>query len=47
MNALKMIGVPYSESDVANADALVSGKTEGDALIAYLLKLGKDTMTEN
>ena len=47
MNALKMIGVPYSESDVANADKLVTGKTEGDALVAYLLKLGKDTMTEN
>ena len=43
MEALRTIGVPYSDADVAGAAALVSGKTEGDAMIAYLLKLGRDT----
>ena len=43
MRALRTIGVPYTDADIAAADSLVAGKTEGDALIAYLLKLGKDT----
>ena len=42
MAALKMIGVPYSDEEINNAGKLVQGKREGDALIAYLLKLGKD-----
>ena len=33
-------GVPYTEEDIANAEAEVSGKTEMDALIAYLQVLG-------
>lgn len=43
MRALRTIGVPYTDADIENAPALVNGKTQGDALIAYLLKLGKDT----
>ncbi|MUL02743.1 cytochrome-c oxidase, cbb3-type subunit II [Aliivibrio fischeri] len=33
-------GVPYTEEDVKNASAEVKGKTEMDALIAYLQSLG-------
>ncbi|MDH5719670.1 MAG: cytochrome-c oxidase, cbb3-type subunit II [Spirochaetia bacterium] len=43
MNALKTIGVPYSEQEIQGAAAIVKGKTKGDALVAYLLKLGRDT----
>ena len=32
----------YTEADFKSAEA-VAGKTEGDALIAYMLKLGRDT----
>ena len=42
MRALQKVGVPYSESDIAAADTLLQGKTRGDALVAYLLKLGRD-----
>ncbi|PJZ70461.1 cytochrome-c oxidase, cbb3-type subunit II [Leptospira perolatii] len=43
MKALKAIGVPYSDADIQSATTEISGKTEGDALIAYLLKLGRDS----
>ncbi len=49
MNSLWMlnqgteVGLPYSDADFESVDSDVSGKTEGDALIAYLLKLGRDT----
>ena len=43
MKGLAKVGVPYTEQDYAKAAAEVSGKTDGDALIAYLLKLGRDT----
>ncbi|NVJ61399.1 MAG: cytochrome-c oxidase, cbb3-type subunit II [Gammaproteobacteria bacterium] len=33
-------GVPYSDEDVANAKAEVEGKTELDAVVAYLQSLG-------
>jgi len=42
--ALKMIGVPYTDADVLGAAAAVKGKTEIEALIAYLQVLG--TMVE-
>jgi cytochrome c oxidase cbb3-type subunit 2 len=38
--ALRRLGVPYSDADVAAAPAAVQGKTELDALIAYLQGLG-------
>ena len=44
MRALRSVGVPYSEGDIAAAAALVHGRTEGEALVAYLLRLGRDTM---
>jgi cytochrome c oxidase cbb3-type subunit II len=40
MKGLRAIGVPYHDDDIANAPALVAGKTEMDAMIAYLQVLG-------
>ena len=40
MRALKMVGVPYTDADIAGAKELLKGKTEMDALIAYLQGLG-------
>ncbi|GJL82260.1 MAG: cytochrome-c oxidase, cbb3-type subunit II [marine bacterium B5-7] len=40
MTALQTIGVPYSDEEIAAAADAVSGKTEMDALIAYLQGLG-------
>lgn len=40
MQTLKILGVPYTEQDIAGASAAVKGKTEMDALIAYLQVLG-------
>jgi cytochrome c oxidase cbb3-type subunit 2 len=40
MQTLKTLGVPYTEQDIAGAAAAVKGKTEMDALIAYLQVLG-------
>ncbi|MBU3054845.1 cytochrome-c oxidase, cbb3-type subunit II [Pseudomonas indica] len=40
MGALRTLGVPYSDDDIAGASAAVSGKTEMDALVAYLQVLG-------
>ena len=41
MQALNTLGDPYSEEDIAAAPAAVEGKTEMDAVIAYLQGLGK------
>jgi cytochrome c oxidase cbb3-type subunit II len=38
--ALRRLGVPYTDEDIAGARAALSGKTEMDALIAYLQGLG-------
>ncbi len=40
MQALKALGVPYSDESIANAANEVRGKTEMTALIAYLQGLG-------
>jgi cytochrome c oxidase cbb3-type subunit 2 len=40
MNALATVGVPYTADDIAGARAAVKGKSEMDALIAYLQQLG-------
>ena len=40
MKALRTVGVPYSDEDIAGASAAVEGKTEMDAMIAYLQQLG-------
>ena len=38
--AMKRLGVPYSDAEVAASAESVAGKTEMDALIAYLQALG-------
>jgi len=40
LRALAMVGVPYTEADFTGATAAVRGKTEMDAIIAYLQVLG-------
>jgi len=40
MRALRRVGVPYSDEDIAGAVDAAKGKTEQDALIAYLQGLG-------
>jgi cytochrome c oxidase cbb3-type subunit 2 len=40
MRALRKIGVPYSDEDVAGAVEAAKGKSEQDAVIAYLQGLG-------
>jgi cytochrome c oxidase cbb3-type subunit II len=39
LQALRTIGVPYSDKDIADAAAAVGGRTEMDAMIAYLQTL--------
>ena len=40
MRALRTVGVPYTDAEIAAAPKDVTGKTEQDALIAYLQVLG-------
>jgi cytochrome c oxidase cbb3-type subunit 2 len=40
MNGLRKLGAPYSDEEIAKATADVQGKTELDALIAYLQGMG-------
>jgi cytochrome c oxidase cbb3-type subunit 2 len=40
MRALRMLGVPYTESQIAAAPEALKGKTEEDAMVAYLQGLG-------
>jgi len=40
MRALKRIGDPYSDAEIAAAPSAVEGKTELDAVVAYLQSLG-------
>ena len=40
MRALRRVGVPYTDADIAGAAAAVQDKTELDALVAYLQGLG-------
>jgi len=40
MQALRTLGVPYSDEDIAGARDAVKGKTEMDAMVAYLQVLG-------
>jgi cytochrome c oxidase cbb3-type subunit 2 len=40
MRALARVGVPYGDAEIAGAPDVVKGKTEMDALIAYLQGLG-------
>ena len=40
LRALKLLGDPYTDEQIASAASEVQGKTEMDALIAYLQELG-------
>jgi cytochrome c oxidase cbb3-type subunit 2 len=40
MKALRLVGVPYTDEAIAKAPDELKGKTEEDALIAYLQNLG-------
>jgi len=40
MRALRMLGVPYTDADIEAAPQALQGKTEEDALVAYLQGLG-------
>ena len=40
LEVLRTLGVPYTDDDIKNAPAELKGKTELDALIAYLQVLG-------
>ena len=40
MRALRMLGDPYSDQEIDSAAAAVAGRTELDALVAYLQNLG-------
>ncbi|HEX2543315.1 MAG TPA: cytochrome-c oxidase, cbb3-type subunit II [Ramlibacter sp.] len=41
MKALRTAGVPYTDDQIAKAPAELKGKTEQDALVAYLQSLGR------
>ena len=41
MRALQRLGDPYSDAEIAGAPAAVEGKTEMDAMVAYLQGLGR------
>ena len=40
MRALRVLGVPYTDAQISAAPAALKGKTEEDALVAYLQGLG-------
>ncbi len=40
MSVMRTLGVPYTDQEIANGPADVKGKTELDAMIAYLQSLG-------
>lgn len=47
MTALRKIGVPYTDAEIAGAADAVAGKSELDALIAYLQGLGTNLQAGN
>jgi cytochrome c oxidase cbb3-type subunit 2 len=47
MRAMKTLGVPYTDEQIAKAAEEVSGKTEMEALIAYLQVLGTAIKNKN
>jgi cytochrome c oxidase cbb3-type subunit II len=42
LTAMRTLGVPYTDADIAGAAEAVAGHTESEALIAYLQTLGVD-----
>ena len=46
LKAMRTIGVPYTDEDIAGASEAVKGKTQMDAIIAYLQHLGTAIKTQ-
>jgi cytochrome c oxidase cbb3-type subunit 2 len=46
MRALRSVGVPYTDEEISKSAEAVKGKTEEDALIAYLQVLGTALKTK-
>jgi cytochrome c oxidase cbb3-type subunit II len=40
LEALRMLGVPYTDADIANASSGLENKTQADAIVAYMQQLG-------
>lgn len=47
MKALRIVGVPYTDAEIAGAPEEIKDKTEMDAMIAYLQVLGTAIKTKN
>jgi cytochrome c oxidase cbb3-type subunit 2 len=45
LEVLRMLGAPYSDEEIANAPQALEGKTELDAMIAYLQGMGTSIKT--
>ena len=45
MSVLRTLGLPYADDEIAKAPEAIKGKTEADALIAYLQNLGTAVKT--
>ena len=45
MKTLRTLGVPYTDKQIADAPAVLKGKTEEDAVVAYLQSLGVGYMS--
>lgn len=46
MEVLRILGHPYTDEQIANAPKMLEGKTEMDAMIAYLQSLGTAIKTQ-
>jgi len=44
LRALKRLGDPYTDEEIENAAAVLDGKTELDAVVAYLQGLGRNAL---
>ncbi len=47
LRVLRTLGTPYSDADIAGAQEEINGKTEQDALVAYLQVLGTAIKNKN
>jgi cytochrome c oxidase cbb3-type subunit 2 len=45
MTVLRKLGAPYTDEEIEKAPAAIEGKTEMDAMVAYLQKLGTSVKT--
>jgi cytochrome c oxidase cbb3-type subunit 2 len=40
LSVMKLMGIPYTDADIAMADDAIKGYTEMDAIVAYMQALG-------